>query len=228
LFEGGCGTGPKCEFLLKQIEERATCERASTLLKVLADHGCDIEELASRLMTLAEWDRKNRHYAETKPEKLRRLAAELRWCSGEMRKLGVTDAIENFLVLSKTESPDLIHALNFGLFPLSGKDEPRGSIFHKLPEWMLEIAKLLDKGLEETRKLNSQRSYWGFVDWVVAQVKRETKREHYEKVSELLDLLLEAKGKKPIGPELFKKSIQRHRKLGLLGRTAKTKRKKNR
>lgn len=222
---GGCGTEPKCNLLRRAVKDK---NRAQDLLTFLANEGCNIEALAGRLVTASEWNRKKPHYAETKPKQLRRLSANLRWCSGELGKSSVTDAIENMLFLSKTEFPNLIQALNnLGLVPLSGKNGTHGNFFHKLPEWMLDIAELLDRGLEETPKLTSQISYWGFLAWAVAEVKRETKREHYERVSELLDLLLEAQGKKVIGPELFKKSIQRHRKLKLSGTTARIKHQRN-
>src|SRR5260370_35493199 len=124
-----------------------------------------------------------------------------------MMKQCVNDGFEIMLFLNQTESPDLIRAFNDlqlrgtekdyptgnSLFPLSGKTKARGNFFQKLPEWMLEVAELMDKNLERPPKRKSQSSYWGYIAWVVERVKSKTGREHYDEVSELLDFLLDAK-----------------------------------
>jgi hypothetical protein len=224
-FSRECGTEPKCKLLLKRLGQSGNRERAETVLNVLAQDGCDIEAFACRIMALAELDRKNCHHSKTTPKKLRRLSTCLAWCSGEMKKPSVNDAVENMLFFHKTEFPDLICAFN-NLQQRANEAAGNSPSPISLPDWMFQTAQLIDESLEQATRRRSQRAYWGFFVWVVERVKSETGREHYEQISELFDLLLEANGKKPIHLDSFKKNIARYRLPRPLHPIAQVRRKK--
>ncbi len=206
-------------------------EWAVTHVKRLEKDGCNVEALACRLINATNLDRKKsggplKSFTSVGRKRLRSLSRNLRNCAGEMSNRDISDATEAMLFMAKVPSPDLIrafnelqmkdelheHARSNSLFSLAIGDGTRGNFLQKLPEWMDDVAALIDGFMNESRKRRSPSFFWDWCAWIANEVKRETGREHYEEVSGLLDGLLAAKNQAPIGTETFKKNISRFRK----------------
>jgi len=211
-------TGPFSseEVILRRIrackDREIATQAVKAFLKMKKDPRCDTEALARRLLHGVDHEDPQKVHASGKPamispelrDQVKSLPPKLRYCAGLLKNEDVIRMLcLTLMPFGRAPAPLRTSVVELGKLPLSNRKNPgnfppdtppdRGNLFHKLPEWLDQVAEAIEGYVEQ----NNFKS--GFDDWLVftiSHIQKETGRPHYTEIANILEPLLRSVGAK--------------------------------
>jgi hypothetical protein len=204
------------QVILKRIrackDQEIATQGVKAFLKMKNDPRCDTEALARRLLHGVDHEDPQKVHASGTPamispelrDQVKSLPPKLRYCAGLLKREDVLRMLCLTLIPGgHAPAPLRASVVELGKLSLSNRTNPgnfppdippdRGNLFHKLPEWLDQVAEAIDGYVEH----GNFRS--GFDDWLlftISRVKQETGRPHYAEIANILEPLLGSVGVK--------------------------------